>query len=216
MIQFYSYLWLREDTTPYYVGKGSGRRAFRRHAHRGLEPPDDIDRILIFNHATEAEAFESEKAFIKWFGRKDLGTGCLINHSDGGDNPPSFKGKKRSPEFIQQMRERKPTIQTPESKEKNRLSHLGRKHTAESKAKQSASLKETLRDPAIRSKCARFGESNGFFGRSHTAETKAKISVAKLGVSSYVRTPEIKSKARATTKAYWIAKKAKIEADHNS
>jgi NUMOD3 motif len=179
---FYSYLWLREDTTPYYVGKGSGRRAFRGHRHRGLLPPIDLTRILVFPHATEAEAFESERNFIKWFGRKDLGTGCLINHTDGGDQPPSAKGRKRSNAFVQQMRERVPTVQTPESKEKNSLAHLGRKHTPESKAKQSASIKETLSNPEIRNKYKHFGAANHFFGRQHTAETRAKISAAKRGV----------------------------------
>jgi len=27
-VEFYTYLWLREDGTPYYVGKGCGKRAF--------------------------------------------------------------------------------------------------------------------------------------------------------------------------------------------
>lgn len=83
IMQFYSYLWLREDTTPYYAGKGSGRRAFIRHRH--VHPPTNSSLILIFMHASENEAFESEKAFIKWFGRKDVGTGCLRNFTDGGE-----------------------------------------------------------------------------------------------------------------------------------
>src|SRR4029077_14167926 len=47
--------------------------------------PKNPENILIFWHATEFEAFESEKAFIRWFGRKDLGTGCLRNLTDGGE-----------------------------------------------------------------------------------------------------------------------------------
>lgn len=178
---FYSYLWLRDDTSPYYAGKGSGRRAFRGHRHRGLQPPTERSRILLFLHATEAEAFESEKAFIKWFGRKDLGTGCLINHTDGGDQPPSAKGKKRSAEFIQKMRDRKPTIQTVESKEKNRIAHLGRTHTTESKNKQSKKMKGRLKSAETKRKMslAQIGNTK-WRGRRHTAESKAKISATRL------------------------------------
>jgi len=91
MTQFYSYLWLREDGTPYYVGKGSWKRAFQSQGHLTKRPKKRSD-ILIFNHPTEAEAFASEKAFIKWFGRKDLGLGCLHNFTDGGDD-----GYRRGP-----------------------------------------------------------------------------------------------------------------------
>jgi NUMOD3 motif len=183
-MNFYSYLWLREDGTPYYAGKGSGNRAFRRHAHnRGLQPPADKSLILIFPHVSEDEAFESEKDFIKWFGRKDIGTGCLRNLTDGGENPPNALGMKRSAAFVQKMRKRSPTIQTIESKEKNRLAHLGRKHTIESKKKQSVGIKRTLLDPETRNKYRHFGDTNHFFGRRHTAETKSKISAAKRGVS---------------------------------
>ena len=82
--KFYSYLWLRLDGTPYYAGKGCGNRAFRTRAHN-VHCPKDASRILVFPMVSEVEAFESEIALIELFGRKDLGTGCLRNLTDGGD-----------------------------------------------------------------------------------------------------------------------------------
>lgn len=81
---FYSYLWLREDGTPYYAGKGKGRRAFMSWAH-GVHKPADRTRILVFPMLHEADAFESEIAFIDLFGRKDNGTGILRNLTNGGE-----------------------------------------------------------------------------------------------------------------------------------
>ena len=91
MAKFYTYLWLREDGTPYYVGKGSGRRAYQSQGHL-MRRPKDRRNIQITPHATEAEAFEDERRLIKWFGRQDLGTGCLHNFTDGGDD-----GYRRGP-----------------------------------------------------------------------------------------------------------------------
>ena len=97
-MKFYTYLWLREDGTPYYIGKGSGRRAHERHGHSVHMPPKD--RIVIYPADSEADAFETEIALIWYYGRKDLGTGYLYNHTDGGDNPPSQKGVKRSAKHV--------------------------------------------------------------------------------------------------------------------
>lgn len=98
---FYTYLWLREDGTPYYAGKGSGVRAFVRDNHRVPCPPKD--RVLIQEFDSETDAFEAEKFLIAFYGRKDVGTGCLRNMTDGGENPPRAKkgtglGKKYSEE----------------------------------------------------------------------------------------------------------------------
>lgn len=83
-MQFYAYLWLREDGTPFYAGKGSGKRAFVRGSHH-LRPPKDRSRILIFDKSSEAEALAAEKELIAHWGRNDQGTGCLRNFTDGGD-----------------------------------------------------------------------------------------------------------------------------------
>lgn len=77
---FYTYLWLREDGSPYYVGKGTRARAFRRGS-----PPRE--RIIVEAHASEADAFDAERFLIAYYGRKDNASdpGILINHTDGGD-----------------------------------------------------------------------------------------------------------------------------------
>jgi hypothetical protein len=88
---FYTYMWLREDGTPYYVGKGTGNRAFRGRRHAGNPPP--ASRILTQEFPEEAAALVF---LISFYGRKDNGTGCLANLTDGGENPPNLKGRKKS------------------------------------------------------------------------------------------------------------------------
>ena len=86
---FYTYMWLREDGTPYYVGKGTGQRAFRLGC-----PPHE--RIILQDWPSEQDAFDGEKLLIAFYGRKDNGTEILRNLTDGGDAPPSAKGRKLS------------------------------------------------------------------------------------------------------------------------
>ncbi len=87
--RFYAYMWLREDGTPYYAGKGTGRRAW--HFKHTMNRPKNRSRILIFNRSSEAEAFETEKELIRNWGRKDNGTGILRNFTDGGEGTSGQK-----------------------------------------------------------------------------------------------------------------------------
>jgi hypothetical protein len=84
MNEFYVYLYLREDGTPYYVGKGKGKRAFSK--NRTINIPEDKTRIVFHSeNLTEDEAFTLEKELIAKYGRKDNGTGILRNLTDGGE-----------------------------------------------------------------------------------------------------------------------------------
>ena len=81
---YYTYAYLREDKTPYYIGKGRGNRAYSR--HKVIKPPEDKSRILFLKKGlTEAEAFKHEVYMIFVLGRKDTGTGILRNRTNGGE-----------------------------------------------------------------------------------------------------------------------------------
>jgi hypothetical protein len=82
--RFYVYAFLRVDKTPYYVGKGSGWRAYSN--HRVIKRPKDKSRIVFLRKGlTEDKAFEWERFYIKHYGRIDLSTGILRNLTDGGE-----------------------------------------------------------------------------------------------------------------------------------
>ena len=78
---YYTYAYLREDGTPYYIGKGKGKRYKTQHN----VPVPPADRILFLKtNLTEDEAYEHEIYMISVFGRKNNGTGILRNLTDGG------------------------------------------------------------------------------------------------------------------------------------
>ena len=83
MFIYYVYAYLRKDGTPYYIGKGKGARVTAPHT---VNPPNEKSQIVMLEtNLSEVGALALERRYIKWHGRKDLGTGILRNMTDGGE-----------------------------------------------------------------------------------------------------------------------------------
>jgi hypothetical protein len=133
---YYTYAYLREDKTPYYIGKGKDNRAYRR-SKRDIKPPKDKSRILILKqNLTEEESFKHEIYMIGVFGRKDLGTGILRNKTNGGEGPSGWVPSEETKTKISKAN-RNPSEDT---RRKISESHKGKPLLEEHKRKISKSL----------------------------------------------------------------------------
>lgn len=152
MFIYYVYAYLRLDSSPYYIGKGKGNRAFSK--NHNVHVPIDRNRVLFLEtNLSNIGALALERRYIRWYGRKDNNTGILRNLTDGGDGAAG----EDNPMY--------------ESKRFGKLNpFFGKKHTEETKTK--IRRKSSLR---VISEDTRIKMSNSQRGRKHSPETIEKM-----------------------------------------
>lgn len=152
---YYVYAYLRKsDNSVYYIGKGKDNRAFVSHKNIGI-PEDKTRIVLLETNLSEIGALALERRMIRWYGRKDLGTGILRNKTDGGDgsNPgldtiqkikSTMKGMKRGP-------------MSESHKSKIRYANLGKVNSLESNQKRSKTAMGRKQTQVFCPHCNKFG-----------------------------------------------------------
>jgi len=162
-MNYYTYAYLREDGTPYYIGKGRGRRAFLKHS--GFYPPSKERILFLKTSLTEDQAFKHEIYMIDVFGRKDLGTGILHNKTNGGDG---CSGKIMTEQDIPNRR--KGRLGKP-------LSESHKRKIAEA----NKGIPKTMTEKRKKSDIEKGLRARGKPKQKHSEDTRKKISKATLG-----------------------------------
>lgn len=171
MTIYYVYAYLRKsDNTPYYIGKGKDNRAYDPN-HTVVVPTDRSKIVFLERNLTELGAFAIERRYIRWYGRKDLGTGILRNRTDGGEGA---SGMKFSPAHRQRIG----------------AAHAGKRHTDERRRNNSIAQSTS---PKNYRRHGQFGTNNHMYGRTgekhhrynirHSEETRQLISAKHHDVS---------------------------------
>jgi hypothetical protein len=228
---FYVYAYLRtKDLTPYYIGKGKDDRAWQK--SHSVIVPKDLSRIVMLEcNLSEVGALAIERRMIRWYGRKDLGTGILHNRTDGGDGVAGIipwnkdiqigsflteAGRKKISKANKGIKKEHGVKISAAMRGKSKSEEHKRKLSNASKGKvpwnkgltKANSIEIQQHSESLKGRCftdehrAKLSEAHK--GRANTEEQKAKIS-AKL--KGRVMSEETKRKMSEARKKLWEEKK---------
>ena len=170
---------IEDHPRPFYVGKGKScrlRLKERNQLHSRISEKYGCERRVVFETDVEQEAFDKERELIAEYDTYVYGPGWGANFTLGGEgtsgHPKPHVSGKTHPMY-------------------------GRKHTEESKRKNSESNKIS---------CA--GEKNGMYGKRHSEETRKKIGDSQRG---WEHTEQAKKKIGEAARKLHTGKKRSAE-----
>lgn len=187
---YYVYAYIRSKSsktakagTPYYIGKGKGKRAFGDHKYHN--PPKNKKFIIfIETNLSEIGAFALERRLIKWYGRIDNNTGILINKTDGG---PWCDGM-----IISEKNKKALSIRNKNTRCGKNNPMFGKIPWNKGKTKNDDITLKKIGEKISKTVLARNsskGENNAFYNKTHSEESK-------LIMKNAANTPERKYKAK--------------------
>ena len=151
-----------------------------------------IDYIveIIEDNLTWEDACEKEIELIKYYGRKDLNEGTLVNMTNGGEG---IIGK----------------IVSIETKHKMSLSHIGKTYSENSKQKMSLSQTGKKLTPETKKKISDYNKANNIkppnhLGKKRSEETKEKMKLARKPLTEEARQKIIDSNKSRTGRKYKV------------
>ena len=169
-LRFYVYAYIRSKDsptakagTPYYIGKGHGKRAWSYHNKIIPVPSNSRFIVMLEINLTEFGALALERRYIHWWGRKDINTGILSNMTVGGE------GWQHGCNHTSKTKEQLSISKTGELNPMYGLFGELNPNYGSKRSKKSKALMRKLKQ----------GKLNNRYDTHHTDETKAKMSFPK-------------------------------------
>ena len=136
---YYIYFYYEIDSVnPFYIGKGKDNRAYQHLWSSVIKKNDRFhsklrsmieqkeEFLIEFEEGlTESEALQREIELIRYFGRLDINTGCLCNHTDGGEG--TIGSKRTLQQLLNNFLARIGRKQSLEHARKSASNSVGRK-----------------------------------------------------------------------------------------
>lgn len=195
MKTFYVYgHYIPNSDIPFYIGKGTGRR-YKKTDNRNKWWKHIVDKYgyeskIIKDGLAEHAACELEKQLIAEYGRRDLGTGVLVNLTDGGE---SSKGAILTEEQRQSRGENSKKMWASFSAEKKQQIRLKQK-----------AWRDSLSEEERKKLSEKIGEASK--GRVHSEESRKRNGV-KQKQRWETATEEVKqfyeNTGKEASKKYW-------------